>query len=131
MNKSIIIEMLLIICLAFAVGLLWNHRLLRDAWYGKPLAGGMVSSPPSQKALPLPLGLMQVKDLYDRHEAAFIDARDESAYLKKHIDGALSLPAGEVDTRLAVIYKAIPKSKTIVVYCNGLLATTAILSPSA
>lgn len=118
-NKSVIIEMLLIILLALAIGLTWNHRMLRDAWSGKPVAGEKVSSPPTQKAVPLPLGLMQVKDLYDRHEAIFVDARDRSAYHKNHIDGALSLPVGELDTRLAVISKTIAPSKTIVVYCNG------------
>jgi rhodanese-related sulfurtransferase len=115
------------ICLvATLVGLTWNHRLLHSAWTGnvptKPSAAvtDMKASPGREPAaIPLPLGLMQVKELYDRKEATIVDARDGVAYFAGHIAGAVSLPVGEADSRLAEFMNRFPHATLLVVYCNG------------
>lgn len=118
-NKSTIAEMLLICSFALAIGLVWNRGMLYDAWSGRPVGAGKISSSPGPASIPLPLGLMQAKEFYDHHEAVFIDARDGGAYRQAHIDGALSLPVGELDRRLADVSRSIPLAMSVVVYCNG------------
>jgi rhodanese-related sulfurtransferase len=117
------------ICLvAIAIGLVWNHRLLHNAWTGKAPSTAPVtaSAPPGQSVqehravpVPLPLGLMQVKEFHDRKEAVIVDARDEAAFAAGHITGAVSLPLGEADGRLADFAKRYPPTTLLVVYCNG------------
>jgi rhodanese-related sulfurtransferase len=67
----------------------------------------------------LPLGLMQVKDFYDRREALFVDARDRAVFRQGHIDGAVSLPAGEAERELPGFARRFPPTTLVVVYCNG------------
>ena len=109
--------MSIIVGLSSIVGVAWNHALLRDAWHEKPVSSGSVS--PAQGETPLPLGLMQVKDFFDEREAAFVDAREETAYGRGHIAGAVSLPASDLATGLGRFRKEVPVSSLIVVYCNG------------
>lgn len=115
------------ICLvAVTIGLAWNHRLLYNAWTGNAPSTAPVaaSAPPgqsgqAQQAVPLPLGLMQVKEFHDRKEAVIVDARDEAAFAAGHITGAVSLPLGEADDRLADFAKRYPPPTLLVAYCNG------------
>jgi rhodanese-related sulfurtransferase len=113
-------EIALIFLLAAAAGFAWNHRLLSDALSGKAVQATQKSVPSTQQGTtPLPLGLMQVKELYDRKDALIVDARDNPSFAAGHIRGALSLPLGEVDARLATFRAKAPPTATIVVYCNG------------
>ena len=94
-KPHIIVEMAIIFLLAAAAGIGWNHKLLADAWYGKavqPKQEGVPASP--QGATPLPLGLMQTKEIYDRKEVAFVDARDTETYAAGHIKGGGVTAAG-------------------------------------
>ena len=113
-------EMALIFLLAAAAGIAWNHRLLSDAWSGKAVRASQQSAPSTQQGTtPLPLGLMQVKELYDRKEALIVDARDNPSFAAGHISGALSLPLVDVAAGLAAFRTKAPPTATIVVYCNG------------
>lgn len=116
------------ICLvAGLIGLTWNYRLLYNAWTGTVSSGSPSApavAPPTQsgqgqQAVPLPLGLMQVKEFYDRKEAVIVDARDGASFAAGHITGAVSLPLGEAGARLADFTKKYPPSTLLVVYCNG------------
>lgn len=119
-KPHIIVEMAIIFLLAAAAGVGWNHKLLADAWYGKAVQPKQEVVPASpQGATPLPLGLMQTKEIYDRKEVAFVDARDTETYAAGHIKGALSLPLGEADAGMAAFNSRVKKEATIVVYCNG------------
>lgn len=121
-NIPLFIEMVVIFILASAIGIGWNHQLLRDVLAGKPVQGkvGSETSPqPTAAATPLPLGLQQAKELYDRREATFVDARDKSDYAAGHIKGALPLPLGDFETRLARFKVEVKPDKTLIVYCNG------------
>jgi rhodanese-related sulfurtransferase len=113
-------EMALIVLAATAIGIAWNHRLLYNAWTGRAPAAG--HSAPAASALldiPLPLGLMQAKELYDRNEALFVDARDFRSFSSGHIQKAVSLPAGTSDIRIPIFIDSVPLATTLVVYCNG------------
>jgi rhodanese-related sulfurtransferase len=113
-------ELALIFLLSAAAGIAWNHQLLSDAWSGKAVQASQKSAPSTQQGTtPLPLGLMQVKELYDRKEALIVDARDNPSFAAGHISGALSLPLGEADAGLAAFRAKAPPTATIVVYCNG------------
>lgn len=117
---KLLTEMAVIVLLAVLLGIAWNHRLLYNAWTGKAPTGA-----PSREILqeqgrvPLPLGLMQVKELYDRQEALIVDARDKASFAAGHIKGAVSLPLGESETELPRFKRSVPTKQPLVVYCNG------------
>ncbi|KAF0219470.1 MAG: rhodanese domain-containing [Geobacteraceae bacterium] len=119
-NKSLLVEMALICLLAAVLGFAWNHQLLYNAWTGKATATSPTrNAPVAQGGVPLPAGLMQVKEFYDRKEAVFVDARDGTAFAASHIIGALSLPLGETEVKLPQFKAKVPQTTLLVVYCNG------------
>lgn len=118
--KSLCIEMALISLLAAALGIAWNHQLLYNAWRGTAMtAPPAPGTPVAQGGVPLPAGLMQVKEFHDRKEAVFVDARDGATFAAGHIAGAVSLPLGEWEARLPQLMAKVPRSALLVVYCNG------------
>lgn len=108
-------EMAAIVLLAALIGVAWNHRLLYRSWSGRAAPATRLE----QGLRPMPLGLMQAKELFDRHEALFVDARDSSAFAAGHISGAVSLPLGDADTGIARFRQKVPEASHLVVYCNG------------
>lgn len=117
--KRVLTEMALIFLAAATIGIVWNQRLLLDAWTGNAPAAPRSDEAQTQGKIPLPLGLMQARELYDRKEATFVDARDGKAFAERHITGARSLPAGEGAARLSRFRAEVPAAATLVVYCNG------------
>jgi rhodanese-related sulfurtransferase len=118
--KKLFFEMTLIILLAIAIGITWNFRLLRDAYTGKTsatTAAPIVSATPT--AVLIPAGLAQVKELYEKKEAVFVDARESSVYSQGHIRGATSLPLAELDAALPGFTDKVPYETSLVIYCNG------------
>lgn len=123
--KHLIGEMAAIVALAAVIGCLWNYRLLRDTYRGElsaatqsPQTARSTPVPPTATG-PLPLGLMQVKELFDTREGLFIDARDRSAYRAGHIRGAHSLPLGDADALIPALLHTTPRDHLLVIYCNG------------
>ena len=117
-KKALLAEMAVIVVTAALLGIAWNHKLLYQAWMGQTPTGTRENEQPKLD-IALPLGLMQVKELYDRKEALFVDARDAGAYASGHIAGARSFPLGESDARLPRFITEVPPTTTLVVYCNG------------
>ena len=117
-SRRTITEMALIIMLSAVVGIIWNRRMLVDSWTGIVTAPQATSSSPAVHP-PLPLGLMQVKELFDHGEGYFLDARDAAAYAQGHIKGARSLPLGESEAGLEGFRRQIPQGTTLIIYCNG------------
>jgi rhodanese-related sulfurtransferase len=121
MRLSIIGEIVAIVIVAAAAGLLWNRTLLLGAWRGE-------LTPPAQAAqqgengdlLPMPIGLAQVKELHDSNQAVIVDARSAATFAEGHIIGALSLPLelARKDGASALKPK-VPPTATIIAYCNG------------
>lgn len=118
--KKIIVEMTLIVLFAVATGVVWNHHLLRDVYSGA-VAGAAVPSgtPASPQAVILPAGLAQVKDLFDRKEAVFVDAREPFVYASGHIQGAVSVPLAKPDPALEKFIEKVPLDTTLIIYCSG------------
>jgi rhodanese-related sulfurtransferase len=119
-NKRLFLEMAGIILLAVAVGITWNHRLLWDAYTGKLVRTSTtpkISDIPS--AVLIPAGLAQVKELFDKKEAVFIDAREGSVYSLGHIQGAMSFPIASLDSSLQDFTRKVPFDANLVVYCSG------------
>ena len=118
LNRHILTEMTAIFLVAALLGIAWNHRLLHQIWTGQAVTTVTGQAPPTVGML-LPLGLPQVKELYDRREAVLLDARDRTAFSAGHITGAISLPAGEANGESGRFRERLPLSIPIVVYCNG------------
>jgi rhodanese-related sulfurtransferase len=118
--KKLCMEMALIIALASATGLIVNHKLLLKVWSGKHDSVSSVDSGTrAVVTMPLPAGLQQVKELFDRNEAVFVDARDTFLFSQGHIKGALVMPPGQFDEQLAQFMAKVPVTATLVVYCSG------------
>ena len=117
-SRHLIVEMALIVVVASTVGLIWNRQMLTASWTGRSAAPPSSAAPTAER-LPLPLGIMQVKELFDRNEGYFIDARDASVFAAGRIKGARSLPLGEFEARLPGFLKQVPKTMPLVIYCNG------------
>ena len=116
--KRLGVEIAVLLLLATVIGLGWNFKLLKGVWSASRTTAVPVQTAP-QMAIPLPLGLMQVKELFDKKEAVFVDARDRNAYGTGHIRGAISLPLMEASTLVPELSDRVPKDAVLVVYCNG------------
>jgi len=118
--NSVFLEMGVIVLIASVTGMLWNHKMLIGVWSGNFDSFATVSSASQgHDAVPAPAGLMQVRDLYERGAAVLVDARDTLVFSRGHIKGAVVLPVGEFDSRIAALLAKVPLHSTIVVYCNG------------
>jgi len=54
-------------------------------------------------------------EFYNSEDCIFVDVRSQDGYDNGHIDGAVSIPLGELEGRL----EELPTDKTIIVYCSG------------
>ena len=118
---AILGEIVLIVVISAAAGLLWNRTLLLGAWRGEltPLAQAAQQGEQGDP-LPMPIGLAQVKELHDSKQAVIVDARTAASFAEGHIAGALSLPLEQVRKDAAATLKAkVPATATIIAYCNG------------
>jgi rhodanese-related sulfurtransferase len=68
--------------------------------------------------LPQPVLLAEVRELVNSG-AVPVDARDGALFSDGHLPGAVSLPLGEVESRLAGFRQQVAEGKTLVAYCNG------------
>ena len=110
--------MAVIVAIAAVIGLVWNRQMLNESWTGTVRRPAPTSGP-SAGRLPLPLGIMQVKEFFDRGEGYFLDARDAATYAGGHIRDARSLPLSEFEARLPEFLKQVPKTMPLIIYCNG------------
>lgn len=114
----LMVEIGIIVLLSVIIGLSWNYRLLSTVRTASKTTSVPVSTPPGM-AIPLPLGLMQVKELYDKKGAVMVDARDRNAYGAGHIRGAMSLPLTEASSLVPELIGRVPKDAVLVIYCSG------------
>jgi len=118
--KKLFFEMTVIVLLAVAIGITWNYQLLRDVYIGK-FSGAkpapVIAAPPT--AILIPAGLAQVKELFDKKETVFIDAREASIFSQGHIQGAVSFPLADLDSALQGFTEKVPYQTNLVIYCNG------------
>jgi len=61
----------------------------------------------------------QARELYDSGEYIFVDARSPEDYEEGHIKGAVSLPVGQFEEKIAAFMEHYPPEASIVTYCSG------------
>ncbi len=59
------------------------------------------------------------RELYDSGEYIFVDARSPEDYEEGHIKGAVSLPVGQFEEKIAAFMERYPPEASIVTYCSG------------
>ncbi len=67
----------------------------------------------------LVIPLEKVRELFERDEVLFVDARPEYQYQEGHISGALVIPWQEVDRYFMEAVEQLDEGRTIVTYCDG------------
>lgn len=117
-SRRLIVEIAVIVAVATVTGLVWNRQKLVESWTGTVERSAPAALPAAER-LPLPLGTMQAKELFDRSEGYFLDARDAATFAGGHIRGARSLPLGDIETRLPEFRTQVPQTMPLVIYCNG------------
>jgi hypothetical protein len=60
------------------------------------------------------INIADARKAFDAGTALFVDARSLDVYREEHIKGAIDVPFGGPDKQV----EAIPKGKTIIVYCS-------------
>ncbi len=111
-------EICLIVAISATIGIIWNRTLLTSAWRGE--IAQQAEAEPNGEEVPMPLGLVQVKEMFDAKQAVLVDARSSANFSDGHIAGALSLPLEEARKNPARPFKSkVPADATIIAYCNG------------
>jgi rhodanese-related sulfurtransferase len=102
-----------LLLLSLIVGVIWNHHYLLHAWdqpsqTTNPFAG-----------IPLPAGLEQVRLMRKDGSTLFIDARPIEQFQQGHIVGARSLPLAESASAIPPLFREVPPTRRLVIYCSG------------
>ena len=79
---------------------------------GKNAKASPTATAPQEEAKRI--SLKDAKAAYDGGTALIVDTRAIEAYNSEHIKSAISMPAGEVENRIAEL----PKDKQIIFYCS-------------
>lgn len=61
----------------------------------------------------------EARQLFDSGEYIFVDARSLEDYAEGHIQGAVSLPVGQSEDRVAAFLERYPPEASIITYCSG------------
>jgi rhodanese-related sulfurtransferase len=61
----------------------------------------------------------EARQLFDSGEYVFVDARSPEDYEAGHIPGAVSLPVGQSEERVAAFLERYPPEASIITYCSG------------
>ncbi|QWV94014.1 rhodanese-like domain-containing protein [Geomonas oryzisoli] len=115
---KIVLEIAAIVFTSAVFGIFWNRTLLADAWRGAP-AGQTAPAAQQAEALPMPIALVQVKELHDSGQAVLVDARSGASFAKEHISGARSFPLEEATRQQTPQLQGVAKDAVIIAYCNG------------
>lgn len=59
------------------------------------------------------------REIFDRGDVLFVDARSSDNYDDGHISGAISLPVGQFDERIESFLNRYSSDLSIVTYCSG------------
>ena len=61
----------------------------------------------------------EARQLFDSGEYVFVDARSPEDFEAGHIPGAVSLPVGQSEERVAAFLERYPPEASIITYCSG------------
>jgi rhodanese-related sulfurtransferase len=118
--KEIIILVAVSVALALAVNTLSPKGIgLVGQW---DTAKGVITANPAGDAagrLEEIDSVARAKDLFDKGDVLFVDARSQNHYGNGHIPGAVSLPVGQFEKRIDFFLNRYPPEQPIVTYCSG------------
>lgn len=116
--RRILLEAAVILALGVVVGLSFNYRLVLDVFSGRMAAPAPVVTDDSVDLYPVPVDLQRLQTLLGQG-ALLVDARAVELYAEGHLQGARSLPLGELASRLADFRASVPLQTTLILYCSG------------
>jgi rhodanese-related sulfurtransferase len=118
--KEIIILVAVSVALALMVNTISPKGIaLVGQW---DIAKGVITASPTGDAAGQPAEIDSVtraKDIFDKDDVLFVDARSQNHYENGHIPGAVSLPAGQFEERIEFFLNRYPPEQPIVTYCSG------------
>jgi len=118
--KEIIILVAVSVALALMVNTISPKGIaLVGQW---DIAKGVITASPIGDAAGQPAEIDSVtraKDIFDKDDVLFVDARSQNHYENGHIPGAVSLPAGQFEERIEFFLNRYPPEQPIVTYCSG------------
>ncbi len=115
--KDILWQAFFILLISIAIGLAVNQirsdsiPLITDWSAEKRLISD------SGESLAITISL--AKDLFEKNEAIFLDARDKSQFESGHIKGAKNLPWHAVEQYFIEMVPHLPNDAHIITYCDG------------
>lgn len=124
--KDLLKQAFFLLVIAFILAVTINHFSPR----GIPLIGqwdtdvGVVTADTDLAALWAEFEVPDVataKRVFDSGKALFVDVRNRGLYDEGHIPAAVSLPLGDLETRLDAVFADVPRQRPIVTYCSGRL----------
>ena len=123
-NRKTIQE--IFILLSISVGLAMIVNLLSPSgipWVGQwDTSQGVISANPTGAAEGKPQEIDSVaraKEISDKGDVLFVDARSQDNYENGHIPEAISLPVGQFDERIESLLNRYSSDQPIVTYCSG------------
>ena len=118
--KEIVILVGVAVTLAFMVNFLSPRGIaLLGQW---DTAKGVITADPIGVAAG---GLEEIdsvalaREIFDRGDVLFVDARSSDNYDDGHISGAISLPVGQFDERIESFLNRYSSDQPMVTYCSG------------
>ncbi len=109
--KASLPRALVILLIGAAVGLAGNQISPR----GLPLIAPPLQTPPAEGFI----SLSQAKQIWQRGDALFLDAREPADYAVGHIGNALNLPAQSFAQHFGEVAPMLAPSLEMVLYCDG------------
>ena len=117
--RRLLLETVVICAVAMAVGLSLNYQMVMNAFTGKTVAPAPIKTATVEVSeFPDPIEIDEVQEQIAAG-ALLVDARSGEDYREAHLEGAVSLPLGEVDQQLESFRKDVPLDRVIIAYCNG------------
>ena len=116
--RRILLEAAVILALGVVVGLSINYRLVLDVFSGRMTAQVPVVADAAVELYPVPVDLQRLQTLLGQG-ALLVDARAVELYAEGHLQGARSLPLGELSSRLTEFRATVPLETTLILYCSG------------
>lgn len=110
----------LVIAACLVVGVAWLAIDPRLAWVAEPKDDGACEAEGFEN-MPLVerVPVAEARELLERSEVTFVDARHAADYSAAHIPGAMSLPASDAELVLDMQSLPIPPEGEVIAYCEG------------
>lgn len=123
-NQKTIKEIVILVGVSVTLALVVNFLSARGiSLIGQwDTAKGVISANPTEASEGKPLEIDSValaKEIFDKGDALFVDARSSDNYEDGHIHGAISLPVGQFDERIETFLNQHSPDTFIVTYCSG------------